>query len=59
MKFRLLVIDDEKNIREGLAEYLEEEGYEVACAKDGEEGWKLFSGGDIDLVITDLRMPGI
>jgi len=59
MKFHLLVIDDEKNIREGLAEYLEEEGYEVACAKDGEEGWKLFSGGDIDLVITDLRMPGI
>jgi DNA-binding NtrC family response regulator len=59
MKFHLLVIDDEKNIREGLAEYLEEEGYEVACAKDGEEGWKIFSGGDIDLVITDLRMPGI
>jgi len=59
MKFRLLVVDDEKNIREGLAEYLEEEGYEVACAKDGEEAWKLFSGGDIDLVITDLRMPGI
>ena len=58
MKFHLLVIDDEKNIREGLAEYLEEEGYEVACAKDGEEGWNLFSKGDIDLVITDLRMPG-
>jgi len=59
MKFHLLVIDDEKNIREGLAEYLEEEGYEVACAKDGEEGWNLFSKGDIDLVITDVRMPGI
>ncbi|MDR2543852.1 MAG: sigma-54 dependent transcriptional regulator [Treponema sp.] len=57
MKFRLLVIDDEKNIREGLAEHLSEDGYEVICAKDGDEGWKLFSNGDIDLVITDLKMP--
>ncbi|MDR1837866.1 MAG: sigma-54 dependent transcriptional regulator [Treponema sp.] len=59
MKFRLLVVDDEKNIREGLAESLSEDGYEVVCAPDGEEGWKLFSNGDIDLVITDLKMPGI
>jgi len=59
MNFRLLVIDDEKNIREGLAEYLAGDGYEVVCAENGEEGWKLFSGGDIDLVITDLKMPGL
>jgi DNA-binding NtrC family response regulator len=59
MKFRLLVIDDEKNIREGLAEALSEEGYDVVCAENGDEGWKYFSGGDIDLVITDLKMPGI
>ncbi|MDR2943165.1 MAG: sigma-54 dependent transcriptional regulator [Treponema sp.] len=59
MKFRILIIDDEKNIREGLAEYLQEDGYEVECAKDGEEGWNFFNNGDVDLVITDLRMPGI
>jgi len=59
MKFRLLVIDDEKNIREGLAESLTEDGYDVVCAENGEEGWMLFGNGDIDLVITDLRMPGI
>ncbi len=59
MIFRLLVIDDEKNIREGLAEYLRQEGYDVVCAENGDEGWKRFSEGDIDLVITDLRMPGI
>ena len=40
MNFRLLVIDDEKNIREGLAEYLREDGYEVVCAENGDEGWK-------------------
>ena len=38
MNFRLLVIDDEKNIREGLAEFLQSDGYEVTCAADGEEG---------------------
>jgi DNA-binding NtrC family response regulator len=59
MNFRLLVIDDEKNIREGLAEYLQGDGYETVCAESGEEGWKLFSNGDIDLVITDLKMPGL
>jgi DNA-binding NtrC family response regulator len=59
VNFRLLIIDDEKNIREGLAEALIGEGYDVVCAENGEEGWKLFSNGDIDLVITDLKMPGI
>jgi DNA-binding NtrC family response regulator len=59
MNFRLLVIDDEKNIREGLAESLRQDGYDVVCAENGDEGWKLFNNGDIDLVITDLKMPGL
>jgi len=59
MNFRLLVIDDEKNIRNGLAEALQGDGYEVACAENGDEGWELFQNGDIDLVITDLKMPGL
>jgi DNA-binding NtrC family response regulator len=59
MKFKLLIVDDEKNIREGLAEYFKIDGYGTVCAASGEEGWKLFSKGDIDLVITDLRMPGM
>ena len=58
MNFRLLVIDDEKNIREGLAESLKMDGYDVVCAVDGDEGWNRFCNGDIDLVITDLKMPG-
>jgi DNA-binding NtrC family response regulator len=59
VKFKLLVADDEKNIREGLAAALEMEGYEVETAADGLEGWKRFQKGDVDLVITDLRMPGL
>jgi DNA-binding NtrC family response regulator len=53
----ILVADDEKNIREGLAEALVLEGYRVIQAADGEAALKLVEAGDIDLVITDLRMP--
>ena len=59
MKFRLLIVDDEKNIREGLAAAAELDGYDVVTASDGSEGWRRFEKGDIDLVITDLRMPGL
>src|SRR5574344_2380756 len=59
MKFTLLIIDDEKNIREGLAANFEMDGYNVKTAADGAEGLTLIEKGDIDLVITDLRMPGI
>ncbi|GMO50215.1 MAG: sigma-54 dependent transcriptional regulator [Termitinemataceae bacterium] len=59
MEFKLLIVDDEKGIREGLAESLVSDGYIVETAKDGNEGWERFAKGDIDLVITDLRMPGL
>ena len=59
MKFTLLIIDDEKNIREGLAANFEMDGYNVKTAADGGEGLALVEKGDIDLIITDLRMPGI
>ena len=59
MKYRLLVADDEKNIREGLAAGLKLDGHEVETAADGNDALKRFLKGDIDLVITDLRMPGL
>ena len=59
MNFSILVIDDEKNIREGLQAALEMEGYNVYLAKDGEEGLKFVEKGIVDLIITDLRMPGM
>ncbi|MCL2128591.1 MAG: response regulator, partial [Treponema sp.] len=59
MNYKLLIADDEKNIREGLAASLEMDGYRTVCAAGGDEAWKLYGKGDIDLVITDLRMPGV
>jgi putative PEP-CTERM system response regulator len=59
MVFSLLVVDDEKNIRDGIAENFKLEGYEVALAADGAEAIKRIERGDIDLVITDLLMPKV
>ena len=59
MKFTVLIIDDEENIRNGLATNFELEDYEVKTASNGKDGLDLVAKGDIDLVITDLRMDGI
>lgn len=57
--FTILTIDDEENIRNGLADNFELEGYNVKKAANGKEGLDLIDKGGIDLVITDLRMDGI
>lgn len=57
--FTILTIDDEENIRNGLADNFELEGYKVEQAASGKEGLELIAKGGIDLVITDLRMDGI
>ena len=55
----ILTIDDEENIRNGLADNFELEGYEVKQASNGADGLELIAQGGIDLVITDLRMDGM
>ncbi|NLI81685.1 MAG: response regulator [Deltaproteobacteria bacterium] len=55
----ILIIDDEPGVLEGLREFLEDEGYEVHEAREGKRGLDLFRTVAPDLVMTDLRMPGI
>ena len=57
MKFNILVVDDEINIRRGLAMGLADEGYEVLEAGSGTEAVKILASKEVDLVITDLKMP--
>ena len=57
MKATVLVVDDERNIREGLRKSLELDGYTVATAGDGREALSVLATDEIDLVIADLRMP--
>lgn len=57
MTFSILIVDDEKNIREGLGKALEMEGYEVLLAADGQEAFERVGEDEVDLVIADLKMP--
>jgi CheY-like chemotaxis protein len=55
---RLLLVEDDDDIRESIAEMLVEEGYEVVTAADGREGLeRLGSMGPVSLVLLDLMMP--
>lgn len=59
MPFKILIIEDEKNISEIVAKYLEKEGYTTLIASDGIEGLALFRDSNPDLVISDVMMPTI
>ncbi len=59
MKFNVLIVDDEKNIREGLGKALELDGYAILLAADGREAMDKVNENEIDLVIADLKMPGM
>ena len=56
---RILVVDDEVGIRDLVGTYLRAEGYEVAAAADGEDALTAFRAREPDLVVLDLRLPGI
>ncbi|MCF7933365.1 MAG: sigma-54 dependent transcriptional regulator [Spirochaetia bacterium] len=54
---QILIVDDEKNIRNGLGKALSLEGYQIVLAEHGAEAWDLINSTEIDLVISDLKMP--
>ena len=59
MADRLLVVDDEPSMTEFLEILLAQEGYEVTTASSGEEGFKLYRQLEPDLILTDVKMPGM
>lgn len=54
---KILIIDDEKSIRNTLREILEYENYEIDEAKDGEEGLAKLKEGEFDVALCDIKMP--
>ena len=56
-KKKLLVIDDEENMRLFLKAMLEKEGYDVSLASDGQEGLHVLEQNEFDTILCDLRMP--
>ena len=57
MKNHILVVDDDSSLRRVMKMQLEEAGYDVSLASDGDEAWNRLLHLGPDLVITDLRMP--
>ncbi|WP_242270518.1 response regulator transcription factor [Bacillus cereus group sp. BfR-BA-01425] len=58
-KETIMVVDDEKEIRELIAIYLKNEGYRVLQAEDGEEGLELLKKNEVHLIVLDIMMPKI
>ena len=56
---RILVIDDDPGVRESMERMLQLAGYTVQCAATGEEGFEFARGGVFDVILSDMRMPGM
>jgi DNA-binding response OmpR family regulator len=56
---KVLIIDDERSIRETLDIFLSEKGYEVFTSESGENGLTIIQENLLDIVILDLRLPGM
>jgi DNA-binding response OmpR family regulator len=57
-RFRLLVVDDEPVLRAAIAQDLEDRGFTVFSAENGRKALEIARSQDVDLVVSDLRMPG-
>lgn len=59
LRSKILVVDDEMKMRRVLQMMLQKEGYEVVTAKNGEEALQKVEEENFDLVVTDMKMPGL
>ena len=59
LKENILVVDDEKIVRESLYHWFEDEGYIVETAENSEDALRKFDKGKYDLVLLDMKMPGM
>ena len=55
---KILIVDDNQELASAIQIMLEDEGYEVRLANDGQDGYGVFLEFKPDLVITDIQMPG-
>src|SRR5688500_433847 len=56
---RILLIDDDPGVRDSMERTLRAAGYGVQAAANGEEGFEMARGGAYDVILSDMRMPGI
>jgi len=59
MAYRILLVEDDEDFREPLAILLSQDGYHVQAAVNGQEALEGLAGQSYDIIVSDLRMPGI
>ncbi len=59
MENRLIIVDDERIVRESLRHWFEEEGYIIETAENGNDALQKFSNNKYDLALLDMKMPGM
>lgn len=57
-KKKILILDDEENIRLSLKDFLEDDGFEIVTSESSEDALKLVTKFNFDLAIVDIRLPG-
>jgi len=58
-KRTILIVDDEMSVRQSLGEWFREDGFDVETAADGREALKKLESGPFDIIVIDLKMPGM
>ena len=56
---RVLVVDDEKSVRDALSDILSKDGFSVDSAREGQEALEMMENRGYSLIITDVKMPGL
>lgn len=55
----ILIVDDEESVRDSLYNWFIDDGYDVECAEDGKKALNLLESKDFDIVLADIKMPGM
>lgn len=58
-KVSILIVDDEESVRDSLCNWFIDDGYEVDCAEDGKQALNKLESQEFDIVIADIKMPGM
>ena len=57
MRAKILIVDDERSIRELLEIFLKKEGFDVISARNGDEALPKLKGTEFDVIVSDIKMP--
>jgi DNA-binding NtrC family response regulator len=58
-KISILIVDDEESVRDSLSNWFTDDGYHVKCAENAKRALSILEGEDFDIVLADLKMPGM